>query len=191
MPKKFMKRYLPTPERVRAMSSLRFLGDILHEPNLWHINRHSVARAFLIGVFFTFIPMPFQMLAAGFFAIWFNANLPLSVILVWISNPVTMPPLFYFNYKLGALVLDRPVLDFEFQLSWSWLSERLMDIGIPLYLGSMLIATVCACVAYLTIQFLWRRKVRKDWRERVRDRRLRRLAARQERQEQNKGNQDS
>ncbi|MDO3722482.1 DUF2062 domain-containing protein [Marinobacter sp. chi1] len=164
MPKKFMKRYLPTPEKVKAMKSLHFLGDILHEPNLWHINRHSVARAFLVGIWFCFIPMPFQMVAAAFFAIWFNANLPLSVMLVWISNPVTMPPMFYFNYKVGAWILDRPVLNFEFQLTWQWISERLLDIGIPLYLGSLIIATVSACVAYLSIQYLWRRKVRSSWR---------------------------
>jgi len=168
MPKKFMKRYLPTPERVRAIQSLHFLGDILHEPNLWHINRHCVARAFLIGIFFTFMPMPFQMIAAAFCAIWFNANLPLSVVLVWISNPITMPPIFYFNYKIGALVLDRPVLDFQFQLSWSWISERLIDIGIPLYLGSVLVGTISACASYMIIQYLWRRKVRKAWRERKR-----------------------
>lgn len=176
MPKKFMKRYLPSPERVRAIESLHFFGDILHEPNLWHINRHSVARAFLVGIFLAFIPMPFQMLAAAFFAIWFNANLPLSVVLVWISNPVTMPPMFYFNYKIGAWILDRPVLNFDFQLSWSWLSGRLLDIGIPLYLGSLLVATLSACLAYLVIQFLWRRKVRSDWQERqifrLRNRRL-------------------
>ncbi len=148
------------------MESLRFLGDILHEPNLWHINRHSVSRAFLVGIFLCFIPMPFQMLAAAFFAIWFNANLPLSVVLVWISNPLTMPPMFYFSYKIGAWILDRPVLNFEFQASWSWISERILDIGIPLYLGSLIVATLSACLAYLSIQFLWRRKVRSDWQER-------------------------
>jgi hypothetical protein len=116
------------------------------------------------------------MIFAAFFAIWFNANLPLSVILVWISNPVTMPPIFYFNYKVGALILDRPVLDIDFQLSWSWLSSRLVDIGIPLYLGSLIVATVSGCIAYLIIQFLWRRKVRKDWSERVREKRLQKNA---------------
>ncbi|MGO1462437.1 MAG: DUF2062 domain-containing protein [Oleiphilaceae bacterium] len=171
MPKKFMKRYLPSPEKVQAMQSLRFLGDIVNEPNLWHINRHSVARAFLIGVFFCCIPMPFQMVAAALFAIWFNANLPLSVVLVWISNPVTMPPMFYFNYKVGAWILNRPVLDFDFQLSIPWISERLLDIGIPLYLGSLIVATLCACLAYLIIQFLWRRKIRTEWQTRRQARR--------------------
>ncbi|MBB5322460.1 DUF2062 domain-containing protein [Marinobacter oulmenensis] len=166
MPKKFMKRYLPTPEKVQSIRSLRFLGDFLHEPNLWHINRHSVARSFLVGIWFCFIPMPFQMVAAAFFAIWFNANLPLSVALVWISNPLTMPPMFYFNYKIGAWILNRPVLAFDFELSWGWISERLVDIGIPLYLGSLIVATISACVAYLGIQYLWRRKIRTDWRER-------------------------
>lgn len=166
MPKKFMKRYLPTPEKIQAMKSLHFLGDIRHEPNLWHINRHSVARAFLVGIWFCLIPMPFQMVAAAFFAIWLNANLPLSVALVWISNPVTMPPLFYFNYKVGAWALSRPVLDIDFKLSWSWISERLLEIGVPLYLGSLIVATVTACMAYLTIQYLWRRKIRTEWRMR-------------------------
>ncbi len=164
MPKKFMKRYLPTPEKVRSIRSLHFLGDVLHDPNLWHINRHCVARAFLVGVWLTFIPMPFQMIAAALCAIWFNANLPLSVALVWISNPLTMPPIFYFNYKVGAWILDRPLLAFEFEISRDWLGSRLVDIGIPLYLGSLITATVAACVAYLVIQFLWRRKIRADWR---------------------------
>lgn len=165
------------------MESLRFLGDILHEPNLWHINRHSVARAFLIGIFFAFIPMPFQMLAAALFAVWMNANLPLSVVLVWISNPVTMPPMFYFNYKAGAWLLDRPILDFEFQLSWGWFSERLLDIGIPLYVGSLVLATLASCIAYLAIQYLWRRKVRAEWRQRRQGRRQTTIQPNQSRQQ--------
>src|SRR5680860_234808 len=170
MPKRFMKSYLPSPEKVRQMKSLSFLGDIIQEPNLWHINRHSVARAFLIGVWFCFIPMPFQMLASALFAVWFNANLPLAVVLVWISNPITMPPIFYFNYKLGAWMLSRPLLDFEFSPSLAWISERLLDIGIPLYLGSLVVATVSACFAYLIILLLWRRKIRPDWQLRRRAR---------------------
>lgn len=166
MPKRFIKRFMPTPEKIRGVKSLNFLGDVLHEPNLWHINRHSVSRAFLIGLFWCFIPMPFQMVPAAFFAIWFNGNLPLSVALVWISNPLTMPPLFYLNYRIGAFILDRPVENYAFELSWTWISDRLVHIGIPLYLGSFVIAVVSACASYVLIQYLWRRKIRNDWRQR-------------------------
>lgn len=171
MPKKFMKRYMPTPEKIRSIRALHFLGDILHEPNLWHINRHGIARAFLIGIFMCFIPMPFQMVIAALCAIWLNANLPLSVALVWISNPLTMPPMFYFNYKVGAWLLNHPVKDYQFELSIGWIKESLVDIGIPLYFGSLIVATISSCTCYLIIQYLWRRRVRASWEER----RVRRL----------------
>lgn len=164
MPKRFIKRFMPTPEKVRNLKSLHFLGDLLHEPNLWHINRHSVSRAFFIGIFWCFIPIPFQMILAAFFAVRFNGNLPVSLALVWISNPFTMPPLFYMNYRLGAWLLNRPAESYVFEFTWEWISSRLVHVGIPLYLGSLILAIVSACGSYVLIQYLWRRKVRRDWR---------------------------
>ncbi|MCG8613083.1 MAG: DUF2062 domain-containing protein, partial [Pseudomonadales bacterium] len=41
MPKQFLKKHMPTPDKIRNIKSLQFLGDILHEPNLWHLNRHA------------------------------------------------------------------------------------------------------------------------------------------------------
>jgi uncharacterized protein (DUF2062 family) len=166
MPRRFLQRYIPHPETLRRQRSLRLVSGLIADPSLWVLSRRSVANAFSVGLFSAMLPMPFQMVAAGFFAIWFNANLPLSVALVWISNPLTMPPMFYFNYKVGALLLGRPVLDFEFHLTWSWLSSRLVEIGIPLYVGSVVVGVIAACASYVVIQFLWRRKVRNDWHSR-------------------------
>lgn len=166
MPKRLLKRYMPDPQKIKDQKSLRLLGDILHEPNLWHINRHAVSRAFLIGIFVAFIPMPFQMLLAAALAIWFNCNLPISIALVWITNPLTMPPIFYCTYRVGAFLLNRPASNVEFQLSAEWLSTKLVDIGVPLYFGSVVCGTLLGIIAYGLIQFLWRRKVRRDWRER-------------------------
>jgi len=163
MPKRILKRVFPSPDKIKEIKALHFLGDVLHEPNLWHINRHSVSKAFLVGIFWCFIPMPFQMIAAAFVAIWFNANLPISVALVWISNPLTMPPMFYFNYLVGAFILNRPSVDYEFQLSWQWLSDKLVDVGIPLYVGSIVCAIVFSIVCYGLVQFLWKKKVRNNW----------------------------
>jgi len=166
MPKRILKRVFPSPDKIKEIKALHFLGDVLHEPNLWHINRHSVSKAFLVGIFWCFIPMPFQMIAAAFFAIWFNANLPISVALVWISNPLTMPPMFYFNYLVGALILNRPSIDYEFKLSWQWLSDKLVEVGIPLYVGSIACAIVFSIACYTLVQFLWKKKVRSNWRAR-------------------------
>lgn len=173
MPKRLIKKYMPTREKIRSLKSLHFLGEILHEPNLWHINRHSVSRAFFIGIFWCLIPIPFQMPIAAFFAIWFNGNLPLAVALVWVSNPLTMTPMLYLNYRVGAWVLGQSGEGFYFEMSWEWVRESLVHFGIPIYLGAFICGIVFACCGYLVIQFLWRRKIRHDWRVRRAQRALR------------------
>lgn len=171
MPKEFLKKYLPDPDKIKENKSLSFLGDMIHDPNLWHMNRHSVTKAIAIGLFWGCIPMPFQMVAAAFFAIWLNANLPISVATVWFSNPITMPPIFYFEYIVGSWVLGMPPLGFEYELSWAWLSERLYSVGVPLYLGSLICGTVAAIAGYFIISSLWRRNVRQRWAKRIEKRR--------------------
>jgi hypothetical protein len=166
MARRFIKRLMPDHQKVRESKAIRLFGSLLHDANLWHLSRRSASGAFAVGLFCAFIPVPFQMLLAAASAIPFRVNLPLSVGLVWVSNPITMPPMFYFNYKVGALLLGRPVLDFEFHLTWSWLSSRLVEIGIPLYVGSVVVGVIAACASYVVIQFLWRRKVRNDWHSR-------------------------
>lgn len=173
MDKRLIKRYIPDPEKLRRTRSLRFLGALLHEPNLWHINRHSVSRAMLLGVFWCMIPIPFQSVPAAATAVWFNANLPLTLVALWISNPVTMPPLIYLAYAIGTLVLGRPGEAETFQLSWAWISDRLIEVGVPLYIGSLILGVFFSVSSYLLIQYLWRRKVRNKWHRRLRERELR------------------
>ena len=101
MPKRLIKKYMPDPEKLKQQKSLQFLGDRLHEPNLWHLNRRSVSLAFAVGLFAAWIPTPGQMAIAAAAAFYFRANLPISVALVWVTNPLTMPPMFYFAYIVG------------------------------------------------------------------------------------------
>lgn len=166
MDRRLIKRFVPNPDRIREIRALAFLGRLLHEPNLWHINRHSVSRAFLLGVFWCFIPMPFQSIPAAATAIWFNANLPLTIIVLWISNPVTMGPMLYGSYVIGTWVLGKPAEATEFKMEWAWLSERLVEVGIPLYIGALLMAVVFSLATYVVIQYLWRRRVRVLWHRR-------------------------
>ena len=166
MPKDFIKKYLPDPEKLKHNKSLAFLGDVIHDPNLWHLNRHSVTKAVAIGLFWGCIPMPMQMVAAAFFAMWLNANLPLSVGLVWFSNPVTMPPIFYFEYLVGAWLLDMPAVGFEYELTLEWIESKLYQVGVPLLLGSVFCGLILSFIGYCSIAFLWRRSVIKRWKNR-------------------------
>ena len=122
MPKKFIQRWMPNHEKVRNHPHLnKVFGTLLHDPNLLHLNRRSVTGAFFIGLFMAFMPIPFQMIPAAACAIWLRVNLPISIGLVWITNPITMPPIFYFSYKLGAWTLGMPVNTVEFDISVDWL----------------------------------------------------------------------
>lgn len=117
-------------------------------------------------MFVAFLPIPFQMLVAAALAVFSRCNLPLSVALVWITNPVTMPPIFYFAYRLGAWLLDRRVEVGTIELNWSWLSAHLGDIGLPLLFGSLVCGWVAGVTAMVLVRVFWRLHVIRRWRAR-------------------------
>jgi uncharacterized protein (DUF2062 family) len=185
MAKKFVKRYMPDVHKIRHHRHLRFFGTLLHDPNLWHLNRHSVAGAMAVGLFWAFVPMPLQMIPAAAFAIWFRVNLPISVALVWLTNPITMPAVFYFNYKLGTWILRRPVedvafpvSDVKFELSWAWINQEwtwvtheFSSIWQPFLLGSLVVASLSALAGYWGMRAFWRLHVVREWERRRKRRR--------------------
>ena len=156
--KKLLKRYTPKPEALKEHKHLGWLSAHLHHPSLWNFNRKSIAKAFAIGLFCAFIPVPFQMLLAAPSAVIFSANLPLSVALVWMTNPLTMPAIFYACYQLGAWLLDSQIKqDFVISLESIW---QLFDvIWQPFLLGCFLLASSSALIGYWSVHALYRLKV--------------------------------
>ena len=65
MPKKTIKKLMPDHQKIKSNKHLQIFGDLLHNGNLWHLNRRSVAKAFAVGLFFAFVPVPFQMVLAA------------------------------------------------------------------------------------------------------------------------------
>ena len=139
---------------------------MFQDPNLWHLNRHSASGAFGIGLFFAFWPVPFQMWLSAFAAIPLRVNLPLSIATVWLTNPFTMPPIFYGAYKVGTWALGTEATEFEFQLSWEWLMGSVNTIGPTLLVGCLICSVVFGSLGYASMNFLWRRSVMKSWQAR-------------------------
>jgi hypothetical protein len=159
MPRKFFQRFLPHPQSIKENKTLQVFGDWLHEPNLWHLNRRSVAGAFAVGLFFAWMPIPFQMAFSAGTAIWLRTNLPISVVLVWITNPVTIPPMFYFAYLVGTWIIGAPIVDFSFELTFDWLFNELSASWKPFLVGCFTLATTSSLLGYLFIQGIWRYSV--------------------------------
>ncbi len=165
MPKRFIRRYLPDSEEVRKHPHLARFGERLHDPNLWHLNRRSIAGATAVGLFCALLPIPGQMLVAAALAIWFRINLPTSVVLVWITNPLTMPPIFYGTYRLGAWLLDMPAMD-TMQHVKDNLLHNMREIWEPLLLGSLVAGLVSAVLGYGLVRLIWRLYVLRSYRRR-------------------------
>jgi len=157
MPKNIIKRFMPDHEAIRKHKTLnRVFGNLLHDPYLLHLNRRSVSGAFFVGLFLAFVPLPIQMILGVGLSILLRVNMPITLGLVWITNPVTMGPIFYFCYKVGTWLLGEPMLDIEFALSWEWFQTELVAIWQPFLLGCLVTGLTAGVVGFTSIRILWR-----------------------------------
>jgi len=167
MPRKFLKKYSPSPKTIRENKALSCLGESIHQPNLWHMNRRSVSKAFAIGLFCTWIPFPMQTLLAAALAVFYRAHLPLSVVLVFITNPITIPPMFFFAYKIGSFLLGMEMQTSESEMGWDWFSSMMGEIWQPLFFGSLIMGIISSVTAYFTINIIWRKSIKSRWKDRT------------------------
>ena len=173
MPKKFIKRYLPNEEKLKNSKSLGVFGRTIFASDLWHLNKRSVSSAFSVGLFCAFIPVPFQMVIAAAVALVVRVNLPLSVAVVWLTNPITIPPIFFFAYLVGTWTLGIPPNEVEFELSIEWLENGFLVIWKPLLLGCFICGAVSAILGNIIVRLLWRLHIIRH----LQNRKMRRLNA--------------
>ena len=117
--KEILKKYSPKRENV----NLGWLNKHLTDPELWKWNKKTIAKAFAIGFFCAFLPMPAHTLLVAILAVLFSANVLLSILIVWVNNPITMVPIYYFTYKLGASIMGIEI-DPDFEFSFGYLMDN-------------------------------------------------------------------
>jgi hypothetical protein len=165
-PRNLYKRYIPQNQHFKDHQFLKHLGEWLHDPSLWHLNRRSAANAVAIGFFISFIPLPGQVFLAALAAVFARVNLPLTVTSVFLSNPLTMAPMFLIAYKVGASILEIPADQIHFVLSYEWLSQTLIHIWKPLLLGCFILGVFTAAMGRILVLLLWRLHLIRRWRSR-------------------------
>lgn len=174
---------MPDPDKILAAKSLGFLGDRLRDPSIWHLNRRSASGAVFWGLFCAFLPMPLQMIPAALGVLAFRINLPLTILLVWLTNPLTWLPCMYIAYEVGSWVTGAASLNFEEVRLVLERVSALFTVGLDrtttpgdgslnMYLrtfliGSLMVGTTLGTTGYVMMRLYWRWHVVRAWRARA------------------------
>lgn len=169
--RKFLRKFLPDRDSVKGNRWLEPLGSWLHNPNLWHLHRRTVAGGVAVGLFCGLIPGPLQMASAALFAVLFRVNLPVALFTTLYTNPFTIVPLYLLAYRIGLRVEGSVLKDVPHTFPslhaeglWNWLA----GLGKPLLIGLPLLASSLAVTGYFAVLLVWRTVVVLKWRGRRR-----------------------
>ena len=104
----------------------------------------AVRRGLAVGLFWAMIPMPLQMAPAALFCWLARGNLPLALVCVWISNPLTYAPIFLLEFQVGKWLLNDGGT-YEIQ---EGLAETIRVGGVTLLIGALACGTVGFIAGY-------------------------------------------
>jgi uncharacterized protein (DUF2062 family) len=150
---------------------LRPLRHRLRKEGLWSFEHHSVAKGAAIGVFFAILFPVAHVLFAIVTSIALRANVVVAVLTTFISNPVTMPIIYYSAYRIGSLVIRPDKSDASVEVLESAqeaaqagfaLRERIpalvdwmSSVGAPTAVGILTLACVGAVTVYALVFAIW------------------------------------
>jgi len=130
-----------------ARRSLRWLFGLRGSPE-------AIAGGVAIGILVALSPtLGMQSALAALLATVCNANRPAAVALVWLTNPVTIPPVFALTYAIGSRLFPVESLAEPCLACASVLAEAgtaAGEIMARLLVGGLLLGIPLAAVAYLT-----------------------------------------
>ncbi len=128
---------------------------LLEHPAYWSLNRRSVTRAFALGLFISFIPLPVHIVLSVGLALIFRLNIPAALFGTFLTNPLTTVPLYLAAYWIGCRMLDIPPGTMAFEMSWDWVTTALLPVWKPLLLGCLTLGLLSAVLGYILIGGAW------------------------------------
>ncbi|SDC63151.1 hypothetical protein SAMN05444678_104155 [Sphingomonas sp. YR710] len=173
------RRNAPTRESIERIGWLRPVAHRILEPSLWRFTRRSVPRGVALGIIVgIFLMIPgIQMGGAALLALPCRANVPVAVVMTFLSNPITTPFILYSSILVGSRFMGAAVdagtmarmIDEGAALGeWgNWLASTAAP---SLVLGLFVIATIAASIGYLLAGLVWRVRIGRKWAQRTRDR---------------------
>lgn len=141
---------------IKKLNYKKILSFFLNQDGSPLFNAKGVA----VGVFCGCFPFfGFQTLLGLFLARMAKGNLFLAAMGTWISNPLTYVPLYFFNYKVGSLLLkNSPEVAFDQNLIIDDLWEQGSVFSLRLILGSVVVGLLLASIFGIIVFLLYKRK---------------------------------
>ena len=174
----WIRSHMPSREEMARNKYLRPIAHRFLTPELWRFTRRSVPRGVALGIFAGFIIPVGQIFLAAFMALPARANVPLSALVTFITNPFTFPFWAVVANKLGAFILkvDLAATGGAAQEEinsgrWAWFLEMFEGVGVTVLVtifGFIVLALVGAALGYLLAGIVWRFLVARKRQRRLR-----------------------
>jgi hypothetical protein len=155
MPRRVFKPLSRHRHRWKERWFMRPFRLLLEHPAYWSLNRRSVTRAFALGLAIAFVPLPVHVPLATVLALLLRLNVPAAIAGTFLTNPLTMVPMYMGAYWVGCGLLDIPGRNFAFAMSWDWLTMALPVIWKPLLLGCLVLGAATAVSGYILVGGIW------------------------------------
>ncbi len=161
--RRWLKRITPQRDLLEKRWFLRPFAKTLLDPCCWTFNRHTVARAFAVGLFIAFIPptplLPLHFICCAIFGVALRLNLPILFATVFVSNPFTWVPQVMASIWVGAKLLGLDLEPLIQMFKHKGFSHEMHALWGPLLLGALVLGALAAGIGYMLAQGLWRARV--------------------------------
>lgn len=136
----------------------RLWGQTLFHKLLWRTDRRSIAGGLAFGLFIAFTPtIGFQMSMAVIGAILLKVNLPIAIAACWLTNPLTIVPVYTAEWELGKYLIGHIEI-FQSFLQFHQTEGKggqLLLNGVYLWTGSLVFAAAASVLGVLLVHFVW------------------------------------
>ena len=150
-----LRALTPSRKQLEASPWLRGLAPYLADPKLWQWSRRSVALGVAVGLFVGFLIPVAQILLAAAAAVVLRVNVPIAAASTLVTNPLTIPPIYYAAYQLGAWATGTSATAAVSLADPVSILQSLGSIGVPLFIGLAITACFAAVASYVLISRAW------------------------------------
>ncbi len=154
-------RFLKHPRKLKHSGLMRWFALHFLNKRVWKPTQHTFSGGMAIGTFITLQLLPIQMPSATILAAIFRVNIPIALVMCWLSNPVTMAALVPLEYQVGKWVLawltEVPSTPFPTELppdvAGMWLA--LKEHAPVMLFGGVILGGLLAPLSYVASYFSW------------------------------------